>query len=173
MDLTGEEQEQFRIWIAFENGFDLQQWDRWLDALPAGGLKSELLREREALYGDRKNAALVQLRLKYFYARQQMHLAQAYVARALRLRDGQKRPRGTRRPKTDAWIAVQLSANASISNKALWRRLPSEASGEDVYSDGSQVFELDDQGRLRGRPLSATGFFDRVSKARAEEKNRR
>lgn len=41
--------DQLYLWVLFGYGFDLADWDNWLDRLPNCGAKTELQREREAL----------------------------------------------------------------------------------------------------------------------------
>lgn len=76
-------------------------------------------------------------------------------------REGSRKPRGSRRPKLDAWLDKQdLRATAA----ELFIRLPDADSDADVYRDGNTVVEVHRDRELQ--PLTYRSFANAVSRAR-------
>ncbi len=76
---------------------------------------------------------------------------------------GACKPRGSRRPKLDAWLDKQ---DLRATNSKLWAQLPTNEFA-DVYRDGEVVYE---DGRTT--PLGRAGFNKRATAARKRQERR-
>lgn len=77
---------------------------------------------------------------------------------------GVKKPRGSRWPELDAWIADQLKAGKRFTAKQLWRRLPEPFDGLRFYRDGDRIFRDG-----TNQSLSFSGLQRRITKVKKSE----
>lgn len=88
------------------------------------------------------------------------------VERDTKRQTGTRKPRGSKMPVLDAWLDERLANNPDISNKELWRAVPSTRDDFErmgIYRDGSKFIEYRDDSE---REITAAGFDKRVTAAR-------
>jgi hypothetical protein len=84
------------------------------------------------------------------------------AARAVRLHESQRKPRGSRRPRLDRWLDKQLSDDPRASDKRLWRL----ANDADVLKNDAGVL------KNAGEELTLEGFGRRATAARKRTKTK-
>ncbi len=145
--------------------FDVPAFDIWLSEQPDSDGKQMLLRKR----AEAKAAATI---WEMIACLQVLASNQEHVPAARRAQ--RKGPRAARRPRLGEWLDAQLRKEPNQSAKELWRRLPEEKTGSDLYviDGGGGVVELDENGAA-SKALAFGGFESQVSDARKRAKNRR
>lgn len=157
------------------HGFSLPQFDLWLGNLGACGAKAELLERRgaaiAAAIAKNKDGMLRHLewimRRRFEIEREDFLLPKARHNE--NLRSSQKRLRGSKMPKLDAWLDSQ---NLDLPCDDLWELLPSSDENEKLYRDGKKVVEVfaeikrNGDSNTRDHSIGRDGFDGRVRSAR-------
>lgn len=174
MSLTRQEVPAF---VALMYGLDLEAFDTWLATEPDGEPKDTLLAYRKKLFrhvmGGNKEAAdpvATLMRSLMHSASVEGVLKPLAVAKAKDYSDRRK-PRASKQPEIDNWIAERLKSHPNHTAKQLWRLIPGtkglEASG--VYLEDEKARGYSGDSERKG--ITFKTFENRVTGVKAA-KNR-